>query len=111
QQCRIYVSPSRTGPDGDVESQHIGNLEAQACGRAVLTTDHGGIPEFVRHGVDGYVVPQGDPAALAGAMIDLLREPAACARLGRAAVAAAGHLDVRRAAARYNEIYRELRPS
>ena len=30
-QCRVYVSPSMTGPDGDSESQHVGNLEAQAA--------------------------------------------------------------------------------
>lgn len=108
QECRVYVSPSRTGPDGDAESQHIGNLEARASGRPVVTTDHGAIPEFVRHGVDGRVVPQGDARALADALTELLRDDAECARLGRAGAAAAGSLDVRHAACRYDEIYREL---
>ena len=108
QECRVYVSPSRTGPDGDAESQHIGNLEARASGRPVVTTDHGAIPEFVRHGIDGYVVPQSDARALADALIGLLRDHAECARLGQAGTAAAGSFDVRRVAARYDEIYREL---
>ena len=87
--CRVYVSPSRTGPDGDSESQHIGNLEAQAAGRVVLTTDHGPIPEFVDDMVSGMVVPQGDRLALADALITLLTNPPRSEQLaGHATVAA-----------------------
>jgi colanic acid/amylovoran biosynthesis glycosyltransferase len=107
-QCRIYVSPSRTGPDGDSESQHVGNLEAQASGRAVLTTDHGAIPEFVRDQVDGVVVPQNDHRALAAAMIELLRDPTRCERLGQQATRAAWRLDVSRISKLHDQLYRQL---
>jgi glycosyltransferase involved in cell wall biosynthesis len=106
--CRVYVAPSRTAPDGDAESQHVGNLEAQASGRPVVTTDHAALPEFVRHGINGYLVPQADAKALAEALIVLLHNHAECARLGEAGVTWASSLDVASAAARYDEIYRDL---
>jgi glycosyltransferase involved in cell wall biosynthesis len=106
--CRVYTSPSRTGPDGDAESQHIGNLEAQAAARVVLTTDHGPIPEFVEHGISGFVVPQGDPQALASAMIALLLDHDLCRRLARNACTAARRFDVSVAGAALDRIYDEL---
>jgi D-inositol-3-phosphate glycosyltransferase len=39
--------------------------EAQACGRPVLGTDAGGIPEAVLHGQTGWIIPRGDLDALA----------------------------------------------
>jgi teichuronic acid biosynthesis glycosyltransferase TuaC len=39
--------------------------EAQACGRPVLGTDAGGIPESVVHGETGWIVPRGEAPALA----------------------------------------------
>jgi glycosyltransferase involved in cell wall biosynthesis len=106
--CRVYVSPSKTGPDGDSESQHIGNLEAQASGRVVLTTDHGAIPEFVQDQVTGVVVPQDDHLALAAAMIDLLRDPERCERLARDATLAAQRLDVALVSEIHDSLYFQL---
>jgi glycosyltransferase involved in cell wall biosynthesis len=42
--------------------------------RPVVTTNVGGLPEFVTEGVTGYMVPPGDPAALAGAIARFYRE-------------------------------------
>ncbi|MFT3812134.1 MAG: glycosyltransferase [Acidovorax sp.] len=39
-------------------------MEAMALGRPVLTTSIAGIPELVRHGIDGWLVPAGDVDAL-----------------------------------------------
>ncbi|MGH3713111.1 MAG: glycosyltransferase [Micromonosporaceae bacterium] len=106
--CRVYVSPSKTGPDGDSESQHIGNLEAQAAGRVVLTTDHGAIPEFVDDGITGVVVAQDDHAALATALIDLLRDSRRCRRLAREAAAAAQQFDVATITEAHDMLYSQL---
>lgn len=106
--CRVYVSPSKTGPDGDAESQHIGNLEAQAVARAVLTTDHGPIPEFVEHDVSGIVVPQGDPDALASAMVSLLRDYDLCRRVAQTGCAAVQRFDVSVAGAALDALYDDL---
>src|SRR5262249_7344253 len=43
-------------------------LEAQARAKAMIVTDRGGPPEFVRHEETGLVVDPADPSALAAAM-------------------------------------------
>lgn len=106
--CRVYVSPSRTGPDGDSESQHIGNLEAQAAGRVVLTTDHGPIPEFVEHEATGVIVPQGNHHALADALIALLIDMPRCDLLARHAAVAARRFHVERIGKAHDAMYAEL---
>jgi glycosyltransferase involved in cell wall biosynthesis len=55
--------------------------EALLAGRPVVATAAGGVPELVRDGVDGRVVPVGDAGALAAAVAALLDEPAAAARM------------------------------
>jgi glycosyltransferase involved in cell wall biosynthesis len=46
-------------------------VEARAFGCAVVATTVGGIPTSVTHGVDGLLVPPGDPAALCEALVQL----------------------------------------
>ncbi len=77
----VFVCPSLYEPLGIV------NLEAMACGTAVVGSQVGGVPEVVADGKTGLLVPPGDPAALAGAINLLLAdEPLAreMGRLGRA---------------------------
>jgi glycosyltransferase involved in cell wall biosynthesis len=59
-------------------------LEAMERGRAVIASDVGGLPEIVASGETGLVVPSGDPAALAGALVELARDPGLTAALGAA---------------------------
>jgi len=47
-------------------------MEAMALGRPVLTTSIAGIPELVRHGTDGWLIPAGDVDALVKALGDIL---------------------------------------
>jgi glycosyltransferase involved in cell wall biosynthesis len=47
-------------------------LESLACGTPVVSTRVGGVPEIVRHGEDGLLVPYGDPAALRDALVSAL---------------------------------------
>jgi glycosyltransferase involved in cell wall biosynthesis len=49
--------------------------EAQAMGKPVIATDHGGARETVRQGETGWLVPPGDPAALAEAIGHALSLP------------------------------------
>ncbi|TLN23342.1 glycosyltransferase family 4 protein [bacterium] len=77
----IFVMPSVMEGLGTIVA------DALAAKKPVVVTDAGGIPEIVDDGVDGLVVPAGDPAALAGGIIRLLgdgklREKLACS--GRA---------------------------
>lgn len=49
-------------------------IEAAACGRAVVATSVGGIPEVVVDGITGVLVAPGDVSALADAIVDLLAD-------------------------------------
>lgn len=60
-------------------------LEAMAWGRPIVATGVGGVPEIIEDGVSGLLVPPSDPAALAGALKQLIADPALRQRLGRAA--------------------------
>ncbi|HEX7161667.1 MAG TPA: glycogen synthase [Trebonia sp.] len=73
-----FVCPSVYEPLGIV------NLEAMACGTAVVASRVGGIPEVVDAGVTGLLVPPGDPASLADALNMLLRDPGRADAMGLA---------------------------
>jgi glycosyltransferase involved in cell wall biosynthesis len=60
-------------------------LEAMQLGRPIVATRVGGTPEAVEHGVTGLLVERGDAAALAGAIVELLRDPERRAKMGAAA--------------------------
>jgi len=104
----VVVSPSRTAPDDSVESLLIVNLEAQASGRPVVTTSHGGVPEFVADGTTALVVPENDAGALAEALVTVLSDRALAERLGSAGPAWVQQFDARRCAARVDDLYRSL---
>jgi glycosyltransferase involved in cell wall biosynthesis len=59
-------------------------LEAMACSRPVVATRAGGIPEAVVDGTTGLLVPPRDEAALADALIRVLKDEALRQRLGQA---------------------------
>jgi len=63
------VLPSR------YESFGLTMLHAMLSNRAVISCAVGAIPEVVRDGVDGLLVPPGEPAALAGAIERIVSEP------------------------------------
>jgi starch synthase len=80
----VFVVPSVYEPLGIV------NLEAAACGTAVVASAVGGIPEVVADGVTGLLVPY-DPddvpafeAGLAARVTELLHNPERAARMGEA---------------------------
>lgn len=60
-------------------------IEAAACGRAVVASDVGGVPEVVTHGRSGLLVPPDDPDRLAGAVRALLDDGPRREAMGRAA--------------------------
>jgi glycosyltransferase involved in cell wall biosynthesis len=68
-------------------------LEAMAAGLPVVTTDTGGMPEVVADRVNGLLVPQRDPAALADAFGALAADPHLRLELGARAAACARNFD------------------
>jgi teichuronic acid biosynthesis glycosyltransferase TuaC len=82
--------------------------EAMLSGRAVVASAVGGIPEIVRNGETGLLVPKADPTALAGAIQRVLANDVARAALERNARAfALEHLTWGVNAAAYDALYRE----
>jgi glycosyltransferase involved in cell wall biosynthesis len=67
----------------------------------------GGIPEVVTDDVDGVLVPAGDPAALATALVRLLGDPAHAGELGRRAAVRATEFDLPAAVRHIERVYDE----
>ncbi len=57
-------------------------IEGMAAARPVVATRGGGTVEIVEDGVTGFLVPQGDPEAMAEAILTLLRDPERARRMG-----------------------------
>ena len=74
----LFACPSVYEPLGIV------NLEAMACGTAVVASKTGGIPEVVADGETGLLVPPDDPAALADSINALTRDPDRAKAMGTA---------------------------
>jgi starch synthase len=74
----VFACPSLYEPLGIV------NLEAMACGTAVVGSRVGGIPEVVDDGTTGLLVPADDPAALARALNTVMGDPALAKSMGQA---------------------------
>ena len=62
-------------------------LDAMACGRPIVATEAGGIPEIVEDGVNGRLVPPRDAGALARAIVDALKDEPLRSRMGAAGLA------------------------
>lgn len=74
----IFVLPTR------FDAQPTVIMEAMASGLPVVSTTFSGIPDMVEHGVQGTLVEPGDVPALAGALIDLIGNPAKAKAFGEA---------------------------
>lgn len=99
----IFVLPSVWEPFGLVIA------EAMACGKPVIATRVGGIPEIVVDGVTGLLVPPADAESLANAMLKLIRDLELRRNLGRAGRDRFLELfSARTMAAKYEALYERL---
>ena len=74
--CDIFLLPSLW------ENCPYSCLEAMAAGRAIVSTDQGGMPEMIENGMNGLLAKSGDPASYVQSIERLLDEPALRKRLG-----------------------------
>jgi phosphatidylinositol alpha-1,6-mannosyltransferase len=80
----VYVGASRRAERIGIEGFGISLVEASACGLPVVAGNSGGIPDAVRDGETGFLVPPEDPAAFADAIGRLLADPELAGRTGAA---------------------------
>ena len=84
-------------------------LEAMEAGLPIVTTAVGAIPEMIRDGIDGLLVPPADAEALVAALDRLFRSPGLAGRLGASARGRVLHeFTVERVAARWCGVYARL---
>ena len=82
--AHCYEQSSIVTPSGKMEGIPVSIMEAFASGLAVVATEISGIPELVRPGVTGHLVPPADPQALADAMSNVYMDPIGVARMVKA---------------------------
>lgn len=99
--CLVLPSLQETAP--------IAIQEAMAAGRPVVASSAGGNPHLVADGETGFVVPPGDPRALAERLLALLEDPARAEAMGaRARDAAHRRFEMRAVAEGSVAIYRRV---
>ena len=76
QRCEVFCLPSLGEPFG------ISLLQAMSCGKPVVSTRAGGVPDFVEDGRSGILVPPADAEQLADALQRLLGDAELCRRIG-----------------------------
>ncbi len=99
----LFVFPSL------YEAMPIAPLEAMACQLPIVATDISPHREIIDHGVQGILVPPQNPEALAQAMIELLKDPERCKRMGEAGRRRiAERFDIRVTVKQWEQLYEKL---
>lgn len=98
----VFVLPSRYEELGSVL------VEAMHSGLPIVASDTGGIPDAISHGVNGLLVPPGDPAAVARAVDLLLRDRDLARGLGDRAREKAAAYDWEVLADQVLDVYRSV---
>jgi colanic acid/amylovoran biosynthesis glycosyltransferase len=78
----IFALPCTREPDGGMDNLPTVIMEAMGAALPVISTPLAGIPEMVQDGVNGVLVPDRDPSAVAAALERLLNDPQEARRLG-----------------------------
>ena len=100
---QVFVMPSH------MEGLGTAILDALAMGLPVVATTAGGIPEMVKDGKNGLLVPPGDPEALSRAIISLLEDPKRARSLGRAGFdTVSREFSLERMVEQTRQLYREV---
>jgi N-acetyl-alpha-D-glucosaminyl L-malate synthase BshA len=93
----------------ELESFGLSALEAMACGVPVVGSDAGGLPEVVKSGETGFLLPVGDIEGMAARALELLKDDARRRRMGQAGQARAAALfEADRTVDRYESYYRQV---
>jgi L-malate glycosyltransferase len=98
----LFIMPSRS------EGWGLTALEAMSNGLAVIATDVGGLPELVKPGKTGWLVPADSPSALADAMEAAASDPVRRCQYGRNARERAAQFSIQRTVELTEQFYTRL---
>jgi glycosyltransferase involved in cell wall biosynthesis len=90
QESNVFIQHSVLTPSGDSEGTPVAILEASACGLAICSTRHAGIPDAVIEGKTGLLVDEHDVEGMAAALKSLASDSVATRAFG---VAARKHME------------------
>jgi glycosyltransferase involved in cell wall biosynthesis len=105
----LYAGLDLTILTSDNEGMPVTIIESLASGVPVVATKVGGIPDLIRDGVNGYLVPPRDPTAVARAALTVLNDPARRASMAVAArTSVVPKYEVGTLVTRMDRLYREI---
>ena len=96
----IFLLPS------EYESFGLSALEAMASRSIVISSNAGGLPEIVQHGVNGFMANVGDVDSMAGFAINVLKDENLLEEMKEAALLQAKRFDIQNIIPQYENIYR-----
>jgi colanic acid/amylovoran biosynthesis glycosyltransferase len=84
-EAHVFLLPSVTARDGDLEGIPVSLMEAMAAGLTVVSTYHSGIPELIQDQKTGFLVPERDVESLSSKLAWIAGNPMECERIALAA--------------------------
>lgn len=100
--CNIFILTSY------FEGLPMSILESMALGKAIISTDVGGIPTIVKPGVNGWLVKPGDNDALTGVMLAIKNDPSVLEQYGKASLTIVQDYAPKNVIRKLNEMYAAL---
>jgi len=107
---RIYPDLDVLCLTSDNEGSPVSLIEGLASGCAAVSTDVGGVTDVLEGGRCGVLVPAGDAEALAGAVLELLKNPARRTKFGEAGRLSARRFSIERLVSDLDNLYKSLMP-
>jgi colanic acid/amylovoran biosynthesis glycosyltransferase len=105
----LFIAPSVTAQDGNQDAPVNTLKEAMAMGLPVIGTLHGGIPELVKDGISGFLVPERDADAIASKVHYFIEHPEIWEQMGKAGRAyVEEHYDMNKLNDELVEIYQRV---
>lgn len=106
--ARLYAALDLLLYPSLADSQSLVCVECLCSGTPIVGFATGGVPEVVRNGLDGLLVPTHDGAALTNAAVTLLQDTALRGKMGKeAAISASQRFNLELFAQRYEKVYEE----
>jgi len=107
--ARIYADLDVLVVSSNNEGTPLSAIEAMAASCPVVATRVGGVPDLIKDGENGRLVPPRDADAIATAVLELLGDREAARRIGHnAMISARERFDVKRLINDIDHLYREL---